>query len=92
MLGSVSRLAPQVSTPDELRDAARVRRMLAAHREARDLVEVGAYVAGTNADVDAALRLQRPVEEFLRQGLSEPAPLHETRQVLAAIAEAAGAA
>ena len=92
VLGSVSRLAPQVSTPDELRDASRVRRMLAAHREARDLVEVGAYVAGTNADVDAALRLQRPVEEFLRQGLSEPAPVHETRQVLAAIAEAAGAA
>jgi flagellum-specific ATP synthase len=90
VLASVSRLSTQVSTPQELRAASRVRRMLAAHREARDLVEVGAYVAGTNADVDAALRLQRPVEEFLSQGLSEPAPAWETTQVLMALAEAAG--
>ncbi|MFC3689497.1 FliI/YscN family ATPase [Aquipuribacter hungaricus] len=90
VLGSVSRLAPHVSTAEELRAASRVRRMLAAHREAKDLVEVGAYVSGTNADVDAALRLQRPVEAFLRQGLAEPAPAWETSQALQALAHAAG--
>lgn len=92
VLASISRLAPHVSSPDELQAASRVRRLLAAHREARDLVEVGAYVSGSNADVDAALRLQRPIEVFCSQGLSEPAPMAETLQGLRAIADAAGAA
>ncbi len=92
VLASVSRLAPHISTPEELRAASRVRRILAAHRDARDLVEVGAYVAGSNADVDAALRLQAPVEVFCTQGLAEPAPVAETVRALQAIADAAGPA
>ncbi|MGJ7441882.1 FliI/YscN family ATPase [Aquipuribacter sp. MA13-6] len=90
VLASISRLAPHISTPEELQAASRVRRILAAHRDARDLVEVGAYVAGSNADVDAALRLQGPVEVFCSQGLAEPAPVAETVRALRAIADAAG--
>jgi len=90
VLASVSRLAPHISTTDELAAAATVRRMLAAQRDARDLIEVGAYVAGTNPDVDAALRLQRPVEVFCTQGLAERAPLAQTVSALRAIADASG--
>jgi flagellum-specific ATP synthase len=92
VLASVSRLDRHVTGADELAAAARVRRLLAAHRDARDLVEVGAYVPGSNPDVDAALRLQRPIEEFCRQGLAEPAPLVTTQQGLRALADAAGGA
>ncbi|MFC5381505.1 FliI/YscN family ATPase [Aquipuribacter nitratireducens] len=92
VLASISRLDRHVSAPDDLAAAARVRRLLAAHRDARDLVEVGAYVPGSNADVDAALRLQRPIEDFCRQGLAEPAPLARTLDGLRALAHAAGGA
>ena len=92
VLASVSRLAPHISTAEELQAASRVRRMMAAHRDARDLVEVGAYVPGSNADVDAALRLQGPDRAVLHPGPGRAgAPWPTPSAACGAIADAAGA-
>jgi flagellum-specific ATP synthase len=67
VLESVSRVERAVLTPDQLALAAVARRLLAAHRDARELIEVGAYAPGSDPDVDAAIRLRPHLEEFLRQ-------------------------
>jgi len=70
-LGSLSRLASKVTDPERQRVLHRVRGAMAAAEEVRDLVEVGAYVAGTNAMADAGLALMPEVIAFLSQGMDE---------------------
>jgi hypothetical protein len=54
VLESVSRVAPRVTTAEHYAQAVELRRLMAAYRDAKDLVEIGAYVKGTNASVDRA--------------------------------------
>ena len=72
VLSSVSRVANALLSPEQLALSAEVRSLLAAHRDARDLVDIGAYVPGSNALVDRALHLKGDIDGFLRQ------PIHET--------------
>ena len=67
VLESISRVADAVTTPEQRGDATELRRLLAAHRDVRELVEIGAYVTGTNPDADRALALMPQIDEFLRQ-------------------------
>ncbi len=71
VLESVSRVAGAVTTREQRDAATSLRRMLAAHRDARDLIEIGAYVPGSNPDVDRAVALLPHVEAFLRQPIDE---------------------
>ena len=71
VLSSVSRVANALLTSEQLALAADVRALLAAHRDARDLVDIGAYVPGSNALVDRALRLKGGIDGFLRQSIHE---------------------
>lgn len=72
-LESISRLATTVTTPEQRADATVLRRLLAAHRDVRELVEIGAYVQGTNPDADRAQQLWPRIEDFLRQEVHERA-------------------
>jgi flagellum-specific ATP synthase len=71
VLESVSRVSGAVTSPEQSRAATALRRLLAAHRDARELIEIGAYVPGTNPDVDLARELSPAIEQFLRQPLAE---------------------
>jgi flagellum-specific ATP synthase len=83
VLASVSRVMNDI-VPAAHRDLAReAREVLSAYREAADLVEVGAYAAGSNPRVDRALRCIEPLRRFLRQDPSERSPLQETLARLA---------
>lgn len=64
---SISRLMREVTEPEHYRAAARFRQLLAAYEDARDLISIGAYEAGTNPMVDEALELLTPMRDFLRQ-------------------------
>ncbi len=48
-----------------------LRSLLAAHKDAKDLIEIGAYQPGTNPLVDRAITLFPKIEEFLRQAMDE---------------------
>jgi flagellum-specific ATP synthase len=78
VLESISRTTAAVTTPGQRADATALRRMLAAHREVRELVEIGAYLAGADHDADRALALMPEIEDFLRQPMDEPADLAAT--------------
>jgi len=71
VLGSVSRLATQVTGPSIKRAAGKLRRLLAAYREAEDLINVGAYVEGSSAEIDEAIARMPEINEFLIQGIEE---------------------
>jgi flagellum-specific ATP synthase len=77
VLESVSRVANAVTTRQQRTDATTLRRMMAAHRDVRELIEIGAYVAGSNPDADRARALLPRINDFLRQDMedSTPAPM-----------------
>lgn len=67
MLASVSRLASALTSPADLAVATKARRLLATWEEHRDLIEVGAYRAGSSPDVDEAISRRGAIESALRQ-------------------------
>ena len=75
VLASLSRLMVDVTETDHRQAATSLRQLLAAHRQAEDLISIGAYQTGANALVDAALRLQEPIQNYLQQNRSECATL-----------------
>ncbi len=85
-LESVSRLMIDVVSPEHLEAAARVKALLASYREHEDLVNVGAYVRGSNPEVDRAVEARGPIMGFLRQGVGEKAGFEETRKALLELA------
>lgn len=91
VLGSVSRLASRVTTPEQKAAATALRGILAAKVGAQDLLDVGAYKPGTNPKVDAAVAHEDAIDAFLRQGIGEPAPAAESWARLGALVALLGA-
>nr|WP_240948375.1 FliI/YscN family ATPase [Planosporangium mesophilum] len=88
VLESVSRVANAVTSREQRAAAMELRRMLAAYRDVRELVEIGAYVTGTNPDADRASALMPAINTFLRQDLEEPTTAAEAWNALAMILQA----
>ncbi len=88
ILQSVSRLQSQLSTREQSAQAAAVRRALAAYRQAEDLIQLGAYVSGSNPPLDAAIRVRPQILDFLCQTPDAESPRTETLRQLAVIASA----
>lgn len=85
ILASVSRLMPSVVTPEHRQAAGRLRELVATYRQAEDLINIGAYVAGSNPTIDRAIEVHEPINSFLRQGPDEYTPYEETVERLLAI-------
>ncbi len=77
VLGSVSRCMVDITSEQHRELAGEIRRMLAIHRDAEDLINIGAYVEGSNPDIDKAVALVPKIRTFLQQGLSEDSPFDE---------------
>jgi flagellum-specific ATP synthase len=88
-LDSISRVANKITTAQQRSDAAELRRLMAAHREVRELVEIGAYVPGTNPEADRANAIWPHITAFLRQDLDERVTAEESWQALRALIAAA---
>ena len=89
VLESISRVTGAITTPEQRANATELRRLLAAHREARDLIEIGAYVPGTNPLVDRAVALREVTDMFLRQDMDDTTPVDQSWSVLAQMVGAA---
>jgi flagellum-specific ATP synthase len=70
-LDSISRVANRITSAEQRADATELRRLMAAHREVRELVEIGAYVPGTNPEADRANAIWPQITAFLRQDIDE---------------------
>jgi flagellum-specific ATP synthase len=71
ILGSVSRLATSITSPGHQEAAAWLRRTMAVYREAEDLINIGAYKAGTNPDIDHAIEQIGNINSFLQQAVTD---------------------
>ena len=87
VLGSISRLMPLVAGPVTKKVAGYIRRLMAVYAEAEDLINVGAYHAGSNPAIDDAIAKREAIEAFLIQSVDERSTLKETLLAMAAIAE-----
>ena len=74
VLESASRLATKLCDRDQLDRVQHLRRLMSAFDEARDLVEIGAYRAGADPDVDEYLARRDEIMAFLRQDMREVTP------------------
>jgi len=83
VLASVSRVMNDIVPPAHRELAREAREVLAAYRDAADLIEVGAYAAGSNPRVDRAIACIEPLRRFLRQEPEERTPLPEALARLA---------
>lgn len=82
---SISRVMPQVVSPEHLRNAQRVKQLWSLYQQAKDLLSVGAYVPGGNAETDLAIARYAPMQQFLRQGLRESESLEQSAANLQAV-------
>lgn len=87
VLDSVSRLVRDLLSPSQLELVALGRENLAVYRKNQDLINIGAYAAGSNPLIDHAIKLNAPVTQFLRQGIREG---YAFDQSWAALAQALG--
>jgi FliI/YscN family ATPase len=78
VLQSVSRLESQLATPEHARASRKVRQALALYRQSEDLIQLGAYVSGSNPQLDAAIRLRPDMLAFLRQEAGRKVAREET--------------
>lgn len=84
VLTSVSRLRGQVTSREHQRCVNELTRLMAAYRDAEDLIQLGAYAHGRNADVDRAVELMPRMREYFRQDRGADATLTDS---LAALSE-----
>ncbi len=88
VLESISRTTSRITDTEQQQAARRLRRLLAAHRDVRELVEIGAYASGSDPDADAALASMGAIDGFLQQSMDDQTPTPDAwarlRQVVAA--------
>jgi flagellar biosynthesis/type III secretory pathway ATPase len=86
VLASISRLMPDIATPQHVEAARAVRGLLATYRDHADLISIGAYQRGANPLVDLAIERKDEIEKLLRQTVSQRSSLDETRKALLLLA------
>jgi flagellum-specific ATP synthase len=67
----VSRLNRDLLRPEQLALTAAAREHMAVYRRNQDLINIGAYPAGSSQAIDQAIALREPLNKFLRQGVTE---------------------
>jgi flagellum-specific ATP synthase len=83
VLPSVSRVRTQVTAKEHQQLVTEVVRLMAAYRDAEDLIQIGAYVGGKNPEVDRAIRLMPQIRRYLCQSVSESVSLDASVRELA---------
>ncbi len=89
VLNSVSRVMPAITTREHLQAAAFARKNLAVYEKVRDLVNIGAYVKGSDPEADTALQVLPDLTGFLQQSRSDVTSFEDTLKHLAHISESA---
>ena len=82
---SISRVMTAVAAPEHVQAARRFRQLHSRHSKARDLIQIGAYAPGHDAELDQAVQLHAPMTAFLQQGMHERALLDHSIEQLSAV-------
>jgi len=85
VLASVSRVMTEVVSREHYQAAQETRSLMAVYKDAEDLIHIGAYVNGSNAKIDDAIKKIDSINAFLCQGVFEKSSFAETEQALEGI-------
>lgn len=85
ILESLSRLMDILAEPKQKRWAGRVREALATYSRAEDMINIGAYAAGSNPQIDNAIKLITPIRNYLRQPVEQGCSMEESIRQLGAL-------
>jgi flagellum-specific ATP synthase len=88
VLESISRLASDITPPEQQQAALAIRELMAAYRENEDLITIGAYRRGSNATVDTAIEMREPIQQYLRQAIADSTNVAQARSDLLRLAQA----
>lgn len=83
VLESVSRLTRDLTSSEQQELVSRAREAMAMYRKNQDLINIGAYPAGTNPASDLSILLNGPLRTFLRQDVDEGFALEKSWSKLA---------
>ncbi|HEX2972504.1 MAG TPA: FliI/YscN family ATPase [Tepidisphaeraceae bacterium] len=82
VLQSISRVRSDVTDKDHQRAARRVLNLLAVFQDIEDMVNIGAYVPGTNVDFDLAVQARPKINQYLQQEPNSPSTLEQSKRQL----------
>jgi flagellum-specific ATP synthase len=85
VLGSISRLFTEITDEQHQASAANMRNLMSTYKENEDLINIGAYEKGSNANIDKSINLKGEIDKFLKQGKKEATPFPQTVQHLNSI-------
>ncbi len=82
ILKSISRVMEDITDLDHKHHAGRIKEALATYRKAEDLINIGAYAPGSNPQIDFAIQMIEPINQYLRQGIHEASTFEESLDAL----------
>jgi flagellum-specific ATP synthase len=78
VMGSTSRVMRDIVPERQSELAGKIRGVIAQYRDSEDLINIGAYAAGSNPKIDYAVSRIEPINNFLKQGMNQSASLEES--------------
>ncbi len=88
---SISRAMNEITAESHQSLARTFKRVYSTYQQNRDLISVGAYVKGSNPQIDEAIRLYPHLTHFLQQGINEPVPMAQSMDELRLVVESVAA-
>ncbi len=85
VLKSISRLMNTVVSKEHMELSRRIKKVISVYKDAEDLINIGAYVKGSNRDIDEAIRYIGKIEAFLSQDIDEAYTMEETLNLMKGI-------
>lgn len=82
VLASVSRLMPDIADKGHYNKSNEVKGLISVHRDAQDLINIGAYVAGSNPQIDTAIKMNPKINDILVQDVDDYTTFEETLELL----------
>ena len=79
---SISRLMKEIVSDEQYNMAGELKENMAIYAESEDLINVGAYLKGSNPKIDRAIQLYNPINTFLRQNIADHYTFDETVHLL----------
>ncbi len=78
ILRSISRTMIDIASPEHVANARRLREVVSRYRKAEDLINIGAYKSGSNAEIDYAISMIDRINMYLRQGIEDKVNLDDS--------------
>ena len=87
VLASISRCMSDIVDNNHKKAAGEIKKLMAVYADAEDLVNIGAYVKGSSADIDIAVEKNPAIRAFLTQAVDEKINFDETLEMMNEIVE-----